>query len=133
MADYKEGDVTWQGFLRPYRDAKEAKAVFEKYVEGVKKDGAEIKTIAAEGADEMVVSSNIGLFDVVFRKGNTLAGANGATDRRAGRGLRPRAGQEPAGQRPDRSGSEQTSAQSPSDASRAACNSTRAHGDGIPR
>ena len=27
----------------------------------------------------MVVSSNIGLVDVVFRKGNTLAGANGAT------------------------------------------------------
>ena len=31
------------------------------------------------GADEMVVSNNIGLVDVVFRKGNTLAGANGAT------------------------------------------------------
>ena len=27
----------------------------------------------------MIISSNIGLFDVVFRKGNTLAGANGAT------------------------------------------------------
>ena len=57
MADYKEGDVTWQGFLRPYRDAKEAKAVFEKYVAGVKKDGAEVKTLTTEGADEMVVSS----------------------------------------------------------------------------
>ncbi len=79
MADYKDGSVTWQGFLRPYRDAKEAKAVFQKYVEGVKKDGAEIKTIAAEGADEIVVSTNIGLVDVVFRKGNTVAGANGAT------------------------------------------------------
>ncbi len=79
MADYKEGDVTWQGFVRPYRDAKEAKEVFEKYVAGVKKDGAEVKTIAAEVADEIVISSNIGLVDVVFRKGNTLAGANGAT------------------------------------------------------
>jgi hypothetical protein len=79
MADYKEGNVTWQGFLRPYRDAQEAKAVFQKYLEGVKKDGAEIKTIAAEGADEIVVSTNIGLVDVVFRKGNTVAGANGAT------------------------------------------------------
>ena len=86
MADYKEGDVTWQGFLRPYRDAKEAKAVLEKYVAGVKKDGAEVKTLTAEGADEMVVSTNIGLVDVVFRKGNTLAGANGATSQ-AGRGL----------------------------------------------
>jgi hypothetical protein len=79
MADYKEGTATWQGFLRPYRDAQEAKAVFQKYLEGVKKDGAEIKTIAAEGADEIVVSTNIGLVDVVFRKGNTVAGANGAT------------------------------------------------------
>ncbi len=79
MADYKDGDVTWQGFLRPYRDAQEAKAVFQKYLEGVKKDGAEVKTIAAEGADEIVVSNNIGLVDFVFRKGNTLAGANGAT------------------------------------------------------
>jgi hypothetical protein len=79
MADYKEGDVGWQGFLRPYRDANEAKSVMERYIAGVKKDGAEVKTIAAEGADEIVVSSSIGLIDVVFRKGNTLAGANGAT------------------------------------------------------
>ena len=49
------------------------------------------------GADEMVVSNNIGLVDVVFRKGNTLAGANGATSIRARRGLRPCSGQEPAG------------------------------------
>ncbi|MFO0889231.1 MAG: DUF6599 family protein [Isosphaeraceae bacterium] len=82
MADYKEGDVTWQGFLRPYRDAKEAKEVLEKYVAGVKQDGAEVKDLQAEGADEMFVSSSIGLFDVVFRKGNTLAGANGATDQK---------------------------------------------------
>ncbi len=79
MADYKEGDVTWQGFLRPYKDDQEARAVFQKYIEGVKRDGAEVKTAAAEGADEMVISSNIGLVDVVFRKGNTVAGANGAT------------------------------------------------------
>jgi hypothetical protein len=79
MADYKSGNDAWQGFLRPYRDVQEAKAVLEKYVIGVKKDGAEVKTLTAEGADEMVVSNNIGLVDFVFRKGNTLAGANGAT------------------------------------------------------
>jgi hypothetical protein len=79
MADYKDGDVTWQGFLRPYKDAKEAKEVFEKYIAGVKKDGAEVKTMSTDGADEMVLSNNIGLADFVFRKGNTLAGANGAT------------------------------------------------------
>ena len=84
MADYKDGDVTWQGFLRPYRDAKEAQAVFEQYIAGVKKDGAEVKKISTDGADEMVRSNNIGLVDFVFRKGNTLAGANGATNPAAG-------------------------------------------------
>ncbi|MGP0069783.1 MAG: DUF6599 family protein [Isosphaeraceae bacterium] len=84
MADYKDGEVSWQGFLRPYRDAKEAKEVFEKYVAGVKKDGAEVKMMSADGADEMVLSNNIGLVDFVFRKGNTLAGANGATSPAAG-------------------------------------------------
>ena len=79
MADYKTGDATWQGFLRPYRNSEEAKAVLEKYVDGVKKDGAEVKKLAVQGADEMVKSDNIGLTDFVFRKGNTLAGANGAT------------------------------------------------------
>ncbi len=80
MADYKTGDATWQGFLRPYRNAEEAKAVLDKYIDGVKKDGAEIKRLTVPGADEMVVSTNIGLTDFVFRKGNTLAGANGATN-----------------------------------------------------
>jgi hypothetical protein len=79
MADYKSGEISWQGFLRPYRDANEAKEVLAKYIAGVKKDGAEIKTLSADGADEMVISNNIGLVDIVFRKGNTLAGANGAT------------------------------------------------------
>jgi hypothetical protein len=80
MADYKDGDTTWQGFLRPYRDAQEAKEVLEKYVSGVKKDGATVTPLSPDGADEMVVSDNIGLVDVVFRKGNALAGANGATN-----------------------------------------------------
>jgi hypothetical protein len=79
MADYKIGDASWQGFIRPYRTAQEAKAILDKYIEGVKKDGAEVKRLSAEGADEMVISANIGLTDVVFRRGNTLAGANGAT------------------------------------------------------
>jgi hypothetical protein len=80
MADYKREEMTWQGFLRPYRDSAEAKQVLEKYITGVKKDGAEVRSLKAEGADEIVISNNIGLVDVVFRKGNTLAGANGATN-----------------------------------------------------
>ncbi len=37
-------------------------------------------TLDAEGADRMVVSSNIGLIDVIFLKGNVVGGVNGATD-----------------------------------------------------
>lgn len=80
MADYQEAGVTWQGFLRPYATPKEAQAVLDQYLEGAKKDGAEIKTVEQEGADRMVISSNIGLVDVFFVKGNVIGGANGATD-----------------------------------------------------
>ena len=69
------------GLLRPYRDVDEAKGVLEKYITGVKKDGADVRRIMADAADEIVISTNIGLVDVVFRKGNTLAGANGATSK----------------------------------------------------
>jgi len=79
MADYEAGGSTWQGFLRPYASPQEAKAMFDKYLETVKADGAEVKTEAAKGCDAMVVSSNIGLVDVVFLKGNSLGGVNGAT------------------------------------------------------
>jgi len=54
--------------------------VFNKYLEGAKLDGAEIKTVAAEGADRMIVSANIGLIDVLFLRGNVVGGANGATE-----------------------------------------------------
>jgi hypothetical protein len=79
LADYKEGEATWQGFLRPFATPEEAKAVFEKYVDAAKADGAEIKEAEAEGAERMVVSSVFGLTDVIFLKGNAVAGANGAT------------------------------------------------------
>jgi hypothetical protein len=78
MAEYSEGKVTWQGFLRPYATADEAKAIFDKYLAGAKQDGAEIKEIQAEGADRMVIASNIGLVDAFFLKGNAVGGVNGA-------------------------------------------------------
>jgi len=80
LADYSEGEATWQGFLRPYADAKEARAVFDQYLETAKKDGAEVKTEDVEGADKMVICSNIGLTDIIFVRGNVIGGANGATD-----------------------------------------------------
>ena len=83
MADYSQDGKTWQGFFHPYRDAKEAEAVFEKYLAGAKLDGAEVKTLEAEEADRMIVSSNIGLIDVLFLKGNVVGGANGATEEAA--------------------------------------------------
>jgi hypothetical protein len=80
LADYSEGSASWKGFLRAYASPEEAKAIFEKYLASAKQDGAEVKEIETEGADRMVVASNIGLFDALFIKGNTLAGAAGSTD-----------------------------------------------------
>lgn len=79
LADYSEDGADWKGFLRPYASPEEAKAVFTKYVSSVKQDGADVKEIQAEGADRMVIVSNIGLIDAFFIRGNTLAGAAGAT------------------------------------------------------
>lgn len=80
LADYEVGDMKFQGFLRPYPTAEEAKTVFEQYVETARKDGAEVKVIEDSKADKMILSSNIGLIDVVFLKGNAVGGANGATE-----------------------------------------------------
>ncbi len=80
MADFKDGSVSWQGFLRPYESADEAKAIFEKYVASAKQNGGDPKIIEAEGADQMFISASIGLVDIVFRKGNVIGGANGAAD-----------------------------------------------------
>jgi hypothetical protein len=80
MADYSEANQSWQAFLRPYADDAEARKMYEKYLETVKADGAKIQVEKAENCDAMVVSSNIGLVDVVFRKGNTFGGVNGSTE-----------------------------------------------------
>ncbi|MCA1685492.1 MAG: hypothetical protein LC745_05805, partial [Planctomycetia bacterium] len=80
LADYSEGSASWKGFLRAFASPDEARAVFEKYLASARQDGAEIKELEAEGADRMVAVSNIGLFDAVFIKGNTLAGAAGSTE-----------------------------------------------------
>jgi hypothetical protein len=80
LADYEQGDVKFQGFLRPYATPDEARKIFDQYVETAKKDGAELKTIDDAKADKMVISSNIGLVDVVFLKGNAVGGSNGSTD-----------------------------------------------------
>ena len=88
MADYKEVtkkdgkdvEVSWQGFVRPYPTPEAAKAVFDLYVSTAKKDGATIKTPTVEGADQFVIGTNTGLVDAIFRRGNTIGGANGGTD-----------------------------------------------------
>lgn len=80
MADYDDGGSKWQGFIRPYADAAEARKIFEKYGEDAKKDGADIKKLECPDADELMISSSIGLVDVVFLKGNVLGGVNGADD-----------------------------------------------------
>lgn len=79
MAEYSDKGATWKGFIRPYADAAEAKVVFEKYLASARQDGAEIKEEKTEGADRMVVTSNIGLTDAIFLKGNSIGGAAGST------------------------------------------------------
>ena len=80
LTDYEVGDMKFQGFLRPYANAEEAAKVFEQYVETAKLDGAEVREIEDSKAEKMIVSSNFGMVDVVFLKGNAVAGANGAID-----------------------------------------------------
>jgi hypothetical protein len=79
LADYKEGENGWQGFVRPFERVEEAREVFEKYVQTVKADGGEVKEVADSGAERMAICTNIGLVDVVFLKGNAVGGVNGAT------------------------------------------------------
>jgi hypothetical protein len=81
LADYKEGDDSWQGFLRPYESAEAALKVFDEYMTSSKTDGAQIEEVEVAGADRFLVSSNIGLIDVLFLKGNVVGGANGSTRR----------------------------------------------------
>ena len=80
MADYKDGDVTWQGFIRPYKTVEQAEAVIAEYLAAAKRDGGEFKLVDAPGADQMVVCSNVGLVDAIFRRGSVIGGASGATD-----------------------------------------------------
>ena len=80
MADYKEGEATWQGFLRPYATVAEAEAVFAKYLAAAKQDGGDAKLLETPGADQLVVCSNVGLVDAIFRRGSVIGGANGAAD-----------------------------------------------------
>jgi hypothetical protein len=80
LAEYKEGEVGFQGFLRPCASPEAAKALLEKYAESVKADGAEVKPLEGKEADSLLLSANIGLFDVVFVKNNVFGGVNGATE-----------------------------------------------------
>jgi hypothetical protein len=80
LADFKEGDTQWQGFVRPYPDAEKAKEILARYEREAKDLGATVEVLEAEGADRMLRASVDGLTDVFFLKGNTVAGANGATD-----------------------------------------------------
>ena len=81
LADYTGEGASWQGFLRPYTNTDEAVAVFKKYLESARSDGAKIDEVTFEGADRAAVINSIGLFDVIFLRGNVLGGANGSTVR----------------------------------------------------
>ncbi len=80
LADYEVGDVKFQGFLRPYESPAEARKIFDQYISTAKKDGAVVTDVPGSKADKMIMSFNIELYDVIFLKGNTVGGSNGAKD-----------------------------------------------------
>jgi Family of unknown function (DUF6599) len=79
MADYSEGDVTWQAFVRTYPDPESAAKVFQQYRDEAAAFGAQIKDESIESADAAFRADNFGQVDLVFRKGNAIGGVNGAT------------------------------------------------------
>ena len=81
LADYTGEGASWQGFLRPYAGADDAAAVFKKYLDSARSDGAKIDEVSFEGADRAAVINSIGLYDIVFQRGNVIGGANGSTVR----------------------------------------------------
>ena len=81
MADFKDGSVSWQGFLRPYASADEAKAIFEKYVASAKQNGGDPKLDRGRrGRPDVPQRQHRAGRRAVFRKGNVIGGANGAAD-----------------------------------------------------
>ena len=80
MADYEDGGVTWQGFIRPYKTVEQAEAIVADYLAAAKRDGGDAKLVDAPEADQMIVCSNVGLVDAIFRRGSVIGGASGATD-----------------------------------------------------
>lgn len=82
LAGYNQDNHSWQAFLRSYKSPAEARATFDQYLETAQADGATIEQHEVAGVDAFAVCSNpaIGLHDVIFLKGNTLAGVNGSTD-----------------------------------------------------
>jgi hypothetical protein len=115
MADYEDGDVKWQGFVRAYESPEAAKAVFEKYLESAKQDGATIKQVEGSSAERMIVSSNIGLVDAIFLKGNAVGGANGSTDGRKAEGFAKSFAKDLPGKVPVIAGEKQSNGPEPGD------------------
>lgn len=79
MADYSAEGATWQGFIRTYPTAEEAKKVLDQYRAESESFGAKISEATLETADAAFLSENFGQYDLLFVKGNSLAGVNGAT------------------------------------------------------
>lgn len=74
------GRAAWRGFVRPCDDAASASSLMKEYLEGQRAAGAPASRLDVEGADEAWVAGQGDSVDVVFRKGNTVAGATSASD-----------------------------------------------------
>ena len=93
----KDGDVTWQGFLRPYATPRRPRRSSRNTSRASRRTAPRSRRSQAEGADRDGHQHPTSAWSTSSScKGNTVGGANGATDAKPGRGLRPGLRQEPA-------------------------------------
>ena len=85
MASYADDVSGWQAFVRPYATPERAREIFDQYRAEAEAFDAVIQEVEAPGADAAFLAENFGLIDVIFLKGNTFGGVNGATDAESAR------------------------------------------------
>jgi hypothetical protein len=79
LAEYDAGGKTYQLFIHRAADPAAAKALFEQYVEAVKKYNKLVSRKPSQGG-EMLVSESLGVFEAAFYKGALFAGVTECPD-----------------------------------------------------
>ena len=85
LASYADDQSGWQAFVRPYASPGRARKIFDQYRAEAEAFDAVIQEVESPDADAAFLAENFGLIDVIFLKGNTFGGVNGATDAESAR------------------------------------------------